>query len=99
MLSARLGGGRPHTGDDAGGAGGEGLPAATVAVVGAAALFERLLPAADASMGGWGAAAAVYEQALAAAPLAVNPIIVKGVNRCVLGQAQGAGLGHSCGHV
>ncbi len=100
MLSARLGGGGPHTGDDdAGGAGGEGLPAATAAVVGAAALFERLLPAADASMGGLGAAAAVYEQALAAAPLAVSPIIVKGVKQFTLGQALRAGLGYSCGHL
>ena len=47
-------------------------PTAAAAVVAAAALFERQLPAAGAGMGGWGAAAAVYEQALAAAPLEVR---------------------------
>ncbi|KAK9818916.1 hypothetical protein WJX81_005554, partial [Elliptochloris bilobata] len=70
MLSARLGeGGSPSTADAYPAAACEGLPPSTVAVVAAAALFERLLPAAGAKLGGWGAAAAVYEQALAAAPL------------------------------
>ena len=75
MLSARLGsGGALGPADGAGGPGGGGaaLPAAAAAVVAAAALFERLLPAAGAGMGGWGASSAVYEQALAAAPLEVR---------------------------
>lgn len=59
--------------------GGAGMSGATAAVVAAAALFERLLPAAGAGMGGWGAAAAVYEQALAAAPLEVCALVSQGI--------------------
>lgn len=71
MLSARLGGDSDTTDADPAAAG-EGLPPSTVAVVAAAALFERLLPAGGASFGGWAAATAVYEQALYAAPLSVG---------------------------
>ena len=71
MLSARLGG-DPYTADADPAAASEGLPPSTVAIVAAAALFERLLPSGGAKFGGWAAAAAVYEQALTAAPLSVS---------------------------
>lgn len=71
MLSARLGAGSDAA-DAEPAAAGEGLPPSTVAIIAAAALFERLLPISGAKFGGWAAAAAVYEQALTAAPLSVG---------------------------